>query len=78
MYNRPIDEKERQLKQEIKALARAAFDYEDWNIFFTNGGVSIQPTGNQIPSLNYKLIQDCVDDLRFRGLTRFTSLQGDF
>lgn len=73
-----IDENERQLKQEIKDLARAVFDYEDWNVFFTMPGVSLQPTGNQIPSLNYDTIQDCIDDLRFRKLTRFTSLQGEF
>jgi hypothetical protein len=65
-------------KSEIVRLARAVFDYEEWFVWGSGSGwVRIQPTGYQRPSIGWPSIQECIDDLRFRKLTRFTSLAGE-
>lgn len=66
-------------KTEIIRLAKEVFDYEEWFVWFTDskGGVAIQPTGQQMQRLEWPSIQECIDDLRFRRLTRFISLPGE-
>lgn len=77
MSSQHHDVKFARVAAEIKSLARAVFDFEEWFVFQNGEGVNIQPTGHQRPVQHWDKVQDCIDDLRFRKLTRFTSLAGD-
>ena len=62
--------------REVAKLAKEVFDYDEWAIYIHDekGWVIIVPTGHQIPAMHYESLSDCIDDLRFRRLVRYTSL----
>lgn len=75
MSSQRHDVKFRREADEIEKLARAVFDYEDWNVWQNGAGIHLCPTGSQMPAMHWPNVQECLDDLRFRRLTRFTSLE---